>query len=245
MSFSDFIVEYLAAGLLSIAILILAVADPTGLLQVVVTELPTLLRNHGVPADLDFLKPALATLLFLIVALASYPAGYLLLGFGFRILRVFGRKRIYVDQTSSALKEDMSLANHLSHIKTVAGSGFAQGKDYEEPFALIRLYLFINHRELFSALTSYWTRQSRMFAVFTGAFCFCAACAAVALGLSECTKHQSAAFISAFAWLAIAAFFLASTLLSICAYRVALRVEICNFVRVARAQHAVTKLQAP
>ena len=153
MRYDDLLSEYLLAGLLITTTLLLCIADMAGI-DVLVTNNLSLSTVTG-------------SIVFVGLVAVSYPIGYLTFAFSLSVLDLVGRKKIYDDCVKLVAPE---FDEFLNQFKVRAATGWARGKTFEEQIALIRMYLFSHRLDQFQAINMYWTRLSRLFAVFSLTF---------------------------------------------------------------------------
>lgn len=175
MRYDDLLSEYLLAGLLTTTTLLLCVADMAGM-DIVVTNNLSLSTVTG-------------SIAFVGLVAISYPIGYLTFAFSLSVLDLAGRKKIYDDCAKLVAPE---FDEFLKQFKAKAATGWAQGKTFEEQIALIRMYLFCHRLDQFQAINIYWTRLSRLFAVFSLTFVITAITFTISMLAAWISCHTSA-----------------------------------------------------
>lgn len=218
MNYSDYVTEYLGAGLLFTFSLVLFLFELSG------AAFPYNDLNSTGLSIASF--PGAILLLFCV--LISYPIGYLLFMWSLKLMIVFGRKKIYIEETK--ILNYRPYCDIISQIEHESQYGYAGETKFEKTFALVRLYMIGHHRETFTMLSAYWTRLSRMFGSLALSFLLSSLLFLV-LGLraifrciSTPVSHYALYIFMVFFVLAITSGF---------AYNLALRKEIRYFVAVA------------
>ena len=223
MRYNDFIAEYLAAGLILTISLAIALADSSGHLLT-----PAITSSSPIAREALSLSSVLGAITFLSLVVMSYPIGYILFVFSLRFLKFGGRSEIFAVET--AILKTRPYCDILAEVERTSGRGFAEGAEFEKDYSLCRMFLYVYHQEHFQALNSYWTRLSRMFAVFTLAF-FLSSLLFFGAGLLSRLQGSPSqlgnwSYAIAFLWVSIA-------WLCLIAYRRALTSEIRNYVGVS------------
>jgi gamma-glutamylcyclotransferase len=222
MNYTDYVTEYLGAGLLFTFSLALAAFELAGRISPDYATF-SISGSHAVFA----IATLPGTILLLFCILVSYPLGYLLFIFGLRYMRLFGRKNIYEKETS--IFKLRPYCDIISRLERESLFGYALVESFERPFSLIRLYLLTNNREIFTILNSYWTRLSRMFCALSFSFL---SSSFIFLAIFVVTKFDKSNSVIGSNSAAIALLLFFMSILSALAYRRALKNEIRNFVGV-------------